>query len=81
MSATKNGGDACFHSISLVKFNTGRKLPAHYQPQAILPDLHNTSMYSALRASLRLFTKIDWIYFEHHVLCDGPQGESQGCDE
>jgi len=43
--------------------------------------LQNTSMYSALWASLRLFTKIDWINFEHHVFCDGPKGESQGCGE
>jgi hypothetical protein len=38
-------------------------------------------MYAALRASLWLFTKIDGFNFEHHVVCDGPKGESQGCDE
>lgn len=26
-------------------------------------------------------TKIDWINFEHHVFCDGPQGEPHGCGE
>ena len=31
------------------------------------PDLQSTSMCSALRASARLFTKINWINFEHHV--------------
>jgi len=35
----------------------------------------------ALWASFQLFTKIDWINFEHHAFCDGPKGESQGCDE
>ena len=28
-----------------------------------------------------LMTKIDWINFEHHVVCDDPQGELQGCGE
>ena len=45
------------------------------------PDLQNTSMCSALRASTGLFTKTDGFSFEHHVFCDGPEGESQGCDE
>jgi hypothetical protein len=31
-----------------------------------LPGLQNTSMYSALRASIRLFTKIDGFNCEHH---------------
>ena len=26
-------------------------------------------------------TKIDWINFEHHALCDGPKGELHGCSE
>ncbi len=43
--------------------------------------LQNTSMYSALRASQRLFTKIDWINFEHHVICDGPEDKAHGRDE
>ena len=43
--------------------------------------LQNTSLYSALWASLWLFTKTDGFSFEHHVFCDGPEGESQGCDE
>ena len=34
-----------------------------------------------LRASRWLFTKTDGFSFEHHVFCDGPKGESQGCDE
>jgi hypothetical protein len=46
----------------------------------MLPLLH-PSMGYALQASLWLFTKIDGFNFEHHVVCDGPKGESQGCDE
>ena len=46
----------------------------------MLPLLH-PSMGYALQASLWLFTKIDGFNFEHHVVCNGPKGESQGGDE
>ena len=28
-----------------------------------------------------LITKIDWINFEHHVICDDPKGELHGGSE
>ena len=36
---------------------------------------------SNLSGSLTLMTKIEWINFEHHALCDGPKGELHGCSE
>ena len=59
---------------------TGRN-PGLLSKSCVFPDLQYTSIYPALRASQRLFTKTDGFSFEHHVFCDGPEGESQGCDE